>query len=187
MVIEDKPTTSKNSSHASTSQLKFVHETNTQMGYVAQRWITLRLQLLFFLDAQATTTNPFDITPIVVFEKPFTPIDIHIIYSDRVLQSDSKMDSHEYEWVSLDSYEFEEDSLDTFEDKRVEGEAWIKTFWDSDIEDTSRKDRSPLKPDYKEESTDDDLNTSILTIIDSSYEINLIDEEIPIIHPKLIN
>lgn len=85
------------------------------------------------------------------------------------------------------SHKFEEDSLDTLANKGVKGEAWIKTFWDLDIEDTSRIDRSPPKFDYKEYSIDNDLDSSILTLTDISYELNLIDKLMAIIHPELID
>lgn len=56
-----------------------------------------------------------------------------------------------------------------------------------DTEDTSRTNWSPQKRNNEEDNTDHDLDTSILTIIDASYELNFIDEVMPIIHPDLID
>lgn len=163
MSIPNQPTTSQNTSHTSTSRLPSISNT------------------------QATLATPSDTTTIAIVKKPFTRTDIPVIYSDIVIQSDSEMDSHEYEWGSLASHESKEDYLDTFEDKAIEGDTWIKNFWNPDIEDTSRIDRSPPETDYEKDSIDDDLNTSILTIMDTSYLMNLIEQVILIIHHEHID
>lgn len=135
----------------------------------------------------STSDTPSNKTPAEVVDKTFTSTDIPITYNNKVLPSDSETNSHEYEWDSLASHESKEYSPGPLIDKIIEGEAWIKTFWDFDPKDTSQTDRLPPEPDYEEDSTDNDLDSSILTLTDASYELNLIDEEMPIIHPKLIN
>lgn len=82
-------------------------------------------------------------TPSVAINNNFTLEEIPIRYNNIELQSDFEIDSHKYKWDSLVSHEFEGESLDTFEDKKDEGDAWIKFFWDPIDEDTSRRDRSP--------------------------------------------
>ncbi|GLJ49273.1 hypothetical protein SUGI_1041140 [Cryptomeria japonica] len=179
MSIANQPTRSKFSSYENTSQFT----TSKQKSYVACQTITLGIKLFSTSDTQATSTTSSDKTLAAPIDKPFTLADIPITNSDRVLPSDSKMDSHEYKWDS--SFSQPSDG-DTFEVKKVKGDAFIKTFWDLVDEDTSTTDRSHLEPDYEEDSTDDDLGSSILTITDASYELNLINEAMPIIHPELI-
>lgn len=60
------------------------------MSYVARQTVTQGIKLLSTSDTQETSTTRSDKTLEAVVDKPFTPTDIPITYSDRVLPSDSK-------------------------------------------------------------------------------------------------
>lgn len=106
-----------------------------------------------------------------------------------MLESDSEIDSHEWEWDSMHlntSDEEETSPPPPCKDIPVYGQAWIKTFWVPQLEENSTGPTSNPPSKSNKESTINELHTSILTFTNASYELNLIDEVMPIIHPKLI-
>ncbi|MGI4370209.1 hypothetical protein ACR2V4_26810, partial [Klebsiella pneumoniae] len=145
-------------------------------------------------------TNPLN--PITVpaapittkIHKPITPAvfnskDIPVWYSNRMLESDSETDSHKWEFdsVQLNTSDEEDTSLPPpHKDIPVYGEAQINTSWVPKLETSSTDPTSHPTPDSDRESTINDLRHTVLTLTDTSNELNLIDEVMPIIHPELI-
>ncbi|GLJ53608.1 hypothetical protein SUGI_1143590 [Cryptomeria japonica] len=126
--------------------------------------------------------------------QPITPAvfnskDIPVWYSNRMLESDSETDSHEWKFdsVQLNTSDEEDTSLPPpRKDIPVYGEAQIKTSWVLELETSSTDPTSHPTHDSDRESTINNLHHNVLTLSDTSNTLNLIDKVMPIIHPELI-
>lgn len=103
--IKKQPIRSKHSSHESIPQLQSLHTKSKQRSYVVCQTITPRIKILSTSDTPTTLTTSSDKIPAVAIDKPFTSANILITYNNRVLPSDSAIDSCEYKWGSLASHE----------------------------------------------------------------------------------